>query len=103
MRPCKSSSGLWSAASEETTRFLMLYLDKIQAGQTVCVEAINGQDGIVQRLYEMGLLEGTIIEVIGFAPMGDPIEIRLQDFRLSLRRSEAARIQVRLTDPTLTN
>ena len=76
----------------------MLFLDKLKAGQTACVEAINGQDAIVQRLYEMGLMEGTVIEVIGFAPMGDPIEIRLQDYRLSLRRSEAARIQVRLAD-----
>jgi len=74
----------------------MLTLDKLLAGQTALVEAIDGQDAIVQRLYEMGLLEGTSIEVIGFAPMGDPIEIRLQDFRLSLRRSEAARVQVRL-------
>jgi ferrous iron transport protein A len=74
----------------------MLSLDLLKLGQSAVVEAIIGQDGIVQRLYEMGLLEGTLVEVIGFAPMGDPIEIRLQDYRLSLRRSEAARIQVRL-------
>ena len=72
----------------------MLTLDQLTAGQSARVEAINGQDAIVQRLYEMGLLEGTVIEVIGFAPMGDPIEIRLQDYRLSLRRSEAARVLV---------
>jgi ferrous iron transport protein A len=77
---------------------MMTSLDMLRAGQSACVEAIHGQDGIVQRLYEVGLLEGTIVEVIGFAPMGDPIEIRLQDYRLSLRRSEAARVQVRLTE-----
>ena len=70
----------------------MLFLDKLKTGQSACVEAINGQDAIVQRLYEMGLMEGTLIEVIGFAPMGDPIEIRLQDFRLSLEA--AARLPV---------
>ena len=80
----------------------MLFLDKLKPGQIASVEAVHGQDGIVQRLYEMGLLEGTVIEVIGFAPMGDPIEIRLQDFRLSLRRTEAARVQVRLAEPSVT-
>jgi len=74
----------------------MLSLDQLRTGQRACVESIAGQDAIVQRLYEMGLLEGTELEVIAFAPLGDPIEIRLQDYRLSLRRSEAARVQVRL-------
>ena len=49
----------------------------------------------MQRLLEMGLLEGEEIEVLGFAPLGDPMEIRLRDYRLSLRRSEAARITVK--------
>jgi ferrous iron transport protein A len=48
----------------------------------------------------MGLLEGEEIEVVGFAPLGDPIEIRLRDYRLSLRRSEAARIGVRIFETT---
>jgi ferrous iron transport protein A len=43
---------------------------------------------------EMGLLEDEELEVLGFAPLGDPMEIRLRDYRLSLRRSEAARIRV---------
>ena len=71
-------------------------LDQLRAGQSASVEAIEGQDAIVQRLYEMGLVEGAQVEVVGFAPLGDPIEIRLQDYRLSLRRSEAVRVQVRV-------
>src|SRR5262249_10498389 len=74
----------------------MLLLDQLRCGQRACVERIQGSDAIVQRLYEMGLLEGEEIEVIGFAPLGDPMEIRLRDYRLSLRRSEAARICVRV-------
>jgi ferrous iron transport protein A len=42
----------------------------------------------------MGLLEGEEIEVLGFAPFGDPMEIRLRDYRLSLRRAEAAGVTV---------
>jgi ferrous iron transport protein A len=43
---------------------------------------------------EMGLLDGQTVDVIGVAPLGDPIEIQLGDYRLSLRRSEAARIRI---------
>ena len=69
-------------------------LDQLQCGQRGTVTAIAGDDGIVQRLLEMGLVEGEEIEVLGFAPFGDPMEIRLRDYRLSLRRSEAARVTV---------
>jgi Fe2+ transport system protein FeoA len=46
---------------------------------------------------EMGFLEGDEVEVVTLAPLGDPMEIRLHDYRLSLRRSEAERI---LVEPT---
>ncbi len=70
-------------------------LDQLQTGQRACIEQIEGTDGIVQRLLEMGLLEGEEITVLGFAPLGDPMEIRVRDYRLSLRRHEAARIIVK--------
>jgi ferrous iron transport protein A len=69
-------------------------LDQLQVGQRGRVEAVQGDDGLVQRLLEMGLIEGEEVEVVGFAPLGDPLEIRLRDYRLSLRRREAARILV---------
>jgi ferrous iron transport protein A len=73
---------------------IMLSLDQLQRGQRARVEAVAGHDAVVQRLLEMGLLEGEEIEVLGFAPLGDPMEIRLRDFRLSLRRQEAAGVTV---------
>jgi ferrous iron transport protein A len=69
-------------------------LDEMKAGQLGRVEAVAGDDALAQRLMEMGLLEGAEVEVVGFAPLGDPIEIRLGDYRLSLRRNEAARIRI---------
>jgi Fe2+ transport system protein FeoA len=69
-------------------------LDELKVGQRGRVEAVAGVDALVQRLMEMGLLEGEEVEVVGFAPLGDPIEVRLRDYRLSLRRNEAARIRV---------
>jgi ferrous iron transport protein A len=69
-------------------------LDQLRRGERARIESVRGDDAVVQRLLEMGLLEGEEIEVLGFAPLGDPLEIRLRDYRLSLRRSEAARVLV---------
>jgi ferrous iron transport protein A len=71
-------------------------LDQLRVGQRARVESLLGQDALVQRLLEMGLFDGEELEVVGFAPLGDPMEIRLRDYRLSLRRNEAARVQVTL-------
>lgn len=49
------------------------------------------------RLLEMGLLVGTPVELIRFAPMGDPVEIRVRGYNLSLRKHEAEQVLVRLS------
>ena len=69
-------------------------LDQFRAGQRLRIVRVDGAEALVQRLLEMGLLEGEEVEVVAFAPLGDPVEIRLRDYRLSLRRSEAGRILV---------
>ena len=69
-------------------------LDQLRPGQRGRIVALQGGDALTQRLMEMGLLEGDEVELVGFAPLGDPVEVRLGDYRLSLRRSEAARVQV---------
>jgi ferrous iron transport protein A len=69
-------------------------LDQLRPGRSGRIASLVGDDALVQRLMEMGLFEGEEIEVIAFAPLGDPIEIRLGDSRLSLRRTEAARILI---------
>ena len=71
-------------------------LDQLQQGQRGRIDSFIGDDVVLQRLMEMGLLEDEELEVVGFAPFGDPIEIRLRDYRLSLRRNEAARVRVTL-------
>ena len=74
----------------------MLTLDKLQRGQRGMISSVLGEDALMQRLLEMGLLEGEEVEVLGFAPFGDPLEIMVQNYRLSLRKSEAARITVKI-------
>ena len=77
----------------------MSSLDQLRVGDRCRVEALQGNDALVQRLLEMGLLEGEEVEVTNVAPLGDPIEIRLRDYRLSLRRREAARVLVQRLSP----
>jgi ferrous iron transport protein A len=71
-------------------------LSELQAGQRAEVVAVAGDPALVQRLYEFGLLEGEVVEFLGLAPLGDPIEIRLGNTRLTLRKAEAAGIAVKL-------
>ncbi|MFT7640800.1 MAG: ferrous iron transport protein A [Pirellulaceae bacterium] len=69
-------------------------LDELQKGETAVISEILGDDSLTMRLCEMGLLEGEPIEMIGAAPLGDPLEFCIRGYRLSLRKSEAARVQV---------
>lgn len=69
-------------------------LTSLTAGQAARVTAIDLPAADKPRLMEMGLLVGTPIELIRFAPMGDPVEIKVRGYHLSLRRHEADRIMV---------
>ncbi len=72
----------------------MRLLTELELGEHARVAKINGSDQISQRLLEMGLTPGVEVSVIGVAPMGDPIELELRGYRLGVRRSEAARVEV---------
>ena len=69
-------------------------LAELPIGGRGCVAEIHGDDEISLRLMEMGLVPGTTLRVVGVAPLGDPIEIELRGYRLSLRRTEAGRVHV---------
>ncbi|MBY0230138.1 MAG: ferrous iron transport protein A, partial [Gemmataceae bacterium] len=65
-------------------------------GKSAIIRAISAPPALGQRLMEMGLLEGDRVEMLAVAPLGDPLELRVGDYRLSLRRSEAASVEVEL-------
>lgn len=69
-------------------------LDRIPPRGRCRVARVTGGDGIAQRLMELGLIEGSEVEVVRLAPLGDPMELTLFGYRLSLRKSEAARVEV---------
>ena len=73
-------------------------LSQLPVGQTGIVQEVRDQGFLSQRLLEMGIIRGTLIEVIRFAPMGDPIDIRIRGYHLSLRREEADGIIVSVSN-----
>jgi len=58
------------------------------------VLGVDGSDAIAQRLMEMGLVAGTVLEVVRLAPLGDPMQITVLGYQLTIRGSEARRIRV---------
>ncbi len=71
-------------------------LKAMKPGQSGRVESVGGEPRIRQRLREMGLVAGTAITVVRVAPLGDPIDVELMGYHLSLRRAEAAGVLVAL-------
>jgi Fe2+ transport system protein FeoA len=69
-------------------------LDDLREGQRGMVLEIQGSDSLSARLMEMGLIPGEIVQMLGQAPMGDPVEYLVVGYRLSLRRSEARRVRI---------
>ena len=70
-------------------------LKDIKIGKTVTVQKINGSGAIRRRIMDMGITKGTSIYVRKFAPLGDPIEITVRGYELSIRKADADLIEVK--------
>lgn len=71
-------------------------LSELCPGTKGRIAFVSGQGPIRKRLLEMGMTSDTVFEVVRTAPMGDPIEIKLRGYNLSLRKSEAEQVEVEL-------
>ena len=70
-------------------------LDQLPVGGSCVIAQVGNQRGAVKRrLIDMGLTPGTSVELVRMAPFGDPMEVRLRGYELSLRKEDAAQIQV---------
>jgi ferrous iron transport protein A len=69
-------------------------LAQLAIGERGKIITLRGDSPVLQRLYEMGLTRGCEIEVLRYAPLGDPLEILIRNYNLSLRKSEAALVEV---------
>lgn len=72
----------------------MRTLRDTRPGETVRVEKLNGEGALKRRIMDMGLTKGTEITVRKVAPLGDPVEITVRGYELSIRKSEAENIIV---------
>lgn len=72
----------------------MKTLKNVECGQTVKVSRLGGEGAVRRRIMDMGITKGTEIYVCKVAPLGDPIEVTVRGYELSLRKGEAENIVV---------
>ncbi|MGI6076212.1 MAG: ferrous iron transport protein B [Pyramidobacter sp.] len=74
----------------------MMTLQELKPGQSAVVTAVGGEGALRQHFLDMGVIPGASLTVTKFAPMGDPMELLIHGYELTLRLADAGRIQVRL-------
>lgn len=71
----------------------MTTLKQAKIGQTVTVKKLHGEGAVKRRIMDMGITKGTDIYVRKVAPLGDPIEITVRNYELSIRKTDAEMIE----------
>ena len=69
-------------------------LDKVAVGGAVKIARLNGEGHVKRRIMDMGLTKGTEVKVCKIAPLGDPIQLTVRGYELSIRKDDAAAIEV---------
>lgn len=69
-------------------------LREAKVGQTVKVSKLNGEGAVKRRIMDMGITKGVEVFIRKVAPLGDPIEVTVRGYELSLRKADAAMIDV---------
>jgi len=75
-----------------------LTLDALPFNTEALVITVNGSDAVAKRLMEMGVVPGAPVSLIKAAPLGDPLEVRVRNYHLALRRAEARTITVSIRE-----
>ena len=70
-------------------------LRETKTGQTVTVVKLNGEGAVKRRIMDMGITKGTEIYVRKVAPLGDPVEVTVRGYELSIRKADAELIQLK--------
>lgn len=74
-------------------------LDQLHVGQSGTIKIVGGEGELRRRFLDMGLTPGTKVLVRKVAPLGDPIEIHLRGYELTLRKEDALRIELLSEEP----
>jgi len=70
-------------------------LKEVKVGQTVTVVKLHGEGAIKRRIMDMGITKGTEVYVRKVAPLGDPIEVTVRGYELTIRKADAEQIEVK--------
>ncbi len=70
-------------------------LKEVPVGSKATIARLAGEGAIKRRIMDMGLTKGTEVEVVRVAPIGDPIELSVRGYTLSIRKDEAATVEVK--------
>ncbi len=69
-------------------------LRNVKVGQTVTVVKLHGEGAVKRRIMDMGITKGVEVYVRKLAPLGDPIEVNVRNYELSIRKADAEMIEV---------
>ena len=69
-------------------------LDQLPLGQSAKVTKLTGASAVRRRLMEMGITPAATIQAIRWAPLGDPLDVKVRGYHLSLRREEASAVEI---------
>ena len=70
-------------------------LNELRAGQSALIESVGGEGTLRQHFLDMGVIPGAEVTMIKLAPMGDPMELRIHGYELTLRLADAEKIGIR--------
>ena len=73
-------------------------LNALHPGQSAVIRAVGGEGALRQHFLDMGVIPGTEVTVIKLAPMGDPMELRIHGYELTLRLADAEKIDIEPVD-----
>ena len=73
----------------------MRTLKDVKIGETVVIDKLNGEGALKRRIMDMGLTKGTQVYVRTVAPLGDPMELTVRGYELSVRKADAELIEVK--------
>lgn len=73
-------------------------LEEFVIGETGVIKTVSGEGRIRRRMFDMGVTPGAVVTLHKKAPLGDPIEITIRDYELTLRKTEAAYITMEVKD-----
>lgn len=72
----------------------MKTLRDVRIGQSAVVRKLHGEGPVMRRIMDMGITKGVAVRVVKHAPLGDPVELTVRGYQLSLRKADCAMIEV---------